>query len=374
MRLLTLALVCLGAVISSGCATITSSEMQQLTVVAYGDQGRRLDNVQCLARNDKGFWQAKAPGILSVQRSAEDLMVECKKEGLPPGLARAISRVAAGMFGNIVFGGGVGAIIDHTKGTGYNYPDALNIRMGMTVVVDRRDQDEGGATAAAAAPASLPAPTAPVASAPQAETKAAASTADSGLPASMPRIGDMWKYRYLDGFNSDKRQLFVHEVGSVSAGQIAERMYVAGSSAFRDEQIFSAHVGVVERKLPDATRAEFAPYLQAFVPDMMFASLGDIRGLPRGDGHPWTVRGRVVGPELVIVPSGAFDAIKIELTGSRVPLQFHPMFASEATRIQHVIWYAPKVKRYVKYQITAWDSGGGPVNKESFELVEFKVN
>ena len=209
MRLLTLALVCLGAVISSGCATITSSEMQPLTVTTYGDQGR-LDQVQCVARNDKGLWRAEAPGILPVQRSSEDLLIECKMEGLPPGFARAVSRAAVGMVGNVVFGGAVGAIIDHSKGTGYNYPDVLNIRMGMTVVVDRRDQDEGGSmTAAAAAPASLPAPAAPVASAPQAQTKVTASTVDSGLRASMPRIGDMWKYQYVDGFNSDKRQLFV---------------------------------------------------------------------------------------------------------------------------------------------------------------------
>lgn len=140
MRLFTLALLCVGAVGFSGCATITSSEMQDVAVSAYGETGHRVDKVKCVARNDRGSWQAEAPGILSVQRSAEDLMVECKKEGQPPGFVRAISRAAAGMFGNIVFGGAVGAIIDHSKGTGYDYPSAVHVRMGSTVVVDRRDQ------------------------------------------------------------------------------------------------------------------------------------------------------------------------------------------------------------------------------------------
>jgi hypothetical protein len=45
------------------------------------------------------------------------------------------------MFGNIIFGGGVGAIIDHNKGTGYNYPDQLPVEMGKSVVVDRKVQD-----------------------------------------------------------------------------------------------------------------------------------------------------------------------------------------------------------------------------------------
>ena len=44
------------------------------------------------------------------------------------------------MWGNIVFGGGIGAIIDHNKGNGYNYPDQLPVVMGKSVVVDRKDQ------------------------------------------------------------------------------------------------------------------------------------------------------------------------------------------------------------------------------------------
>jgi hypothetical protein len=45
------------------------------------------------------------------------------------------------MFGNIIFGGGVGAIIDHNKGNGYNYPDSLPVEMGKSVIVDRKTQD-----------------------------------------------------------------------------------------------------------------------------------------------------------------------------------------------------------------------------------------
>jgi hypothetical protein len=35
-------------------------------------------------------------------------------------VGRAISRANAGMAGNIIFGGGIGAIIDHNKGTAYS--------------------------------------------------------------------------------------------------------------------------------------------------------------------------------------------------------------------------------------------------------------
>lgn len=138
-----------------GCATITSSEVQTLTLSAKNEQGQAIEKADCMLRNDKGTWQAQTPGTVAVRRSSEDLIVECKKEGSPDGILRAISRAAAGMFGNIIFGGGIGAIIDHTKGTGYNYPDDLPVKMGSTLTVDRQDQTNAQEekTASSATPA-----------------------------------------------------------------------------------------------------------------------------------------------------------------------------------------------------------------------------
>ena len=126
---------------ASGCASITSSDMQPLSLTTHNEQGQPVDQVKCTARNDKGVFEANSPGFLQVRRSSEDLLLECKKEGQPDGFLKAVSRAAGGMFGNIIFGGGIGAIIDHTRGTGYNYPDKLPVKMGSSVIVDRRDQD-----------------------------------------------------------------------------------------------------------------------------------------------------------------------------------------------------------------------------------------
>jgi hypothetical protein len=128
--------------LSGGCATITSSENQQVSLTIHTVDGQIVEKTKCTLKNDKGDWQADAPGFVSVRRSAEDLIVECKKDGQPDGFLRAISRAAGGMFGNIIFGGGIGAIIDHSKGTGYNYPDTLPIKMGKSVVVDRHDEQQ----------------------------------------------------------------------------------------------------------------------------------------------------------------------------------------------------------------------------------------
>lgn len=129
------------ALLSGGCASITSSDIQQLSLTTRDVEGKVVEKVPCTLRNDRGTWTAVSPAFVDIRRSAEDLVVECRKEGHPDGLLRAVSRAAGGMFGNIIFGGGIGAIIDHSRGTGYNYPDQLPVRMGSSVTADRREQD-----------------------------------------------------------------------------------------------------------------------------------------------------------------------------------------------------------------------------------------
>lgn len=142
MNLKNIAITCVASLGFSGCATITSSEMQSLTLNTKTADGKVIDKVNCTLKNDKGAWELVSPGTVAVQRSAEDLMVECKKEGVADGFLRAISRAAGSMFGNIIFGGGIGAIIDHNKGTGYDYPNDLPVKMGESVTVDKRQEQQ----------------------------------------------------------------------------------------------------------------------------------------------------------------------------------------------------------------------------------------
>lgn len=123
-----------------GCASITQSENQSLALTATY-QGQPVD-ATCQLKNDKGDWDSKAPANVTVRKSGEDLEVTCKKEGMQDGLLKAISRAAGSMWGNIVFGGGIGAIVDHNKGTGYDYPDQLPVKMGESVVVDKKPKDQ----------------------------------------------------------------------------------------------------------------------------------------------------------------------------------------------------------------------------------------
>lgn len=126
--------------LATGCASITSDKTQSLAVTTQTKSGDHVEKATCSLKNDKGIWEVVTPGVAVVRRSAEDIIVECKKDGEPDGLARGISRAAGGMWGNIVFGGGIGALIDHNNGSGYNYPDDIPVKMGESVSLDRSNQ------------------------------------------------------------------------------------------------------------------------------------------------------------------------------------------------------------------------------------------
>ena len=126
----------------SGCASITGSSDQSLSLTTADKYGIAVEEAKCTLRNDKGGWDVKSPSFVNVRRSAGDLSVVCKKDGFPNGLLKAISRAAGSMFGNIILGGGIGAVVDHASGKGYNYPDEIPVVMGESIVVDRKDQNK----------------------------------------------------------------------------------------------------------------------------------------------------------------------------------------------------------------------------------------
>lgn len=111
--------------------------MQSVTLQTVAPDGQRVESAQCVLKNSRGVWEGTTPCVVAVHRSADDLMVDCKKDGMSEGFLRGVSSAAGSMWGNIILGGGIGAIIDHNKGNGYNYPDDLHVEMGNSIVVNR---------------------------------------------------------------------------------------------------------------------------------------------------------------------------------------------------------------------------------------------
>ena len=131
-------LVMASSIAFTGCASITKDSNQPIRVETYNQQNTMVEDVTCTAKNERGEWSTKTPGSLVVHRSGQNLEVRCHKEHFATGFATLVSRANGGMWGNILFGGGIGAIVDHNKGTAYSYPDWVKVILGDNLVFDRK--------------------------------------------------------------------------------------------------------------------------------------------------------------------------------------------------------------------------------------------
>jgi len=127
---LSIGLVMLSTLVT-GCSTLTGEgTSQNLSVMTYTADSKDLVGATCEMKNDEGTWTAVTPATVMVHRSNKDLLVKCTKSGFSDARANVVSKTKANMWGNIVFGGGVGAIIDHNNGSAYSYPPVLKLTMG----------------------------------------------------------------------------------------------------------------------------------------------------------------------------------------------------------------------------------------------------
>lgn len=155
----------------SGCASVVNDTTQPMKIETKAQSGELIPGADCRLSNDYGTVSMKSGDTTQMRRSSKDLDIVCKDPKNPDANARAISRANGGMWGNIIIGGGIGAIIDHNKGTAYTYPTWVQLIFGKTLVFDRSAEKEGQPTLGTEPIGSVTAPASP-ASAPQAaETK-----------------------------------------------------------------------------------------------------------------------------------------------------------------------------------------------------------
>lgn len=137
---ITLAAGCLAL---TGCASVVNDSNHPMKVETKTNAGQFVVGADCKLTNDYGSISMKSGDTAQVRRSSKDMDIVCKHPENPDATARAISRANAGMFGNVILGGGIGAIIDHNKGTAYTYPTWVQLEFGKTMVFDRSAEKNG---------------------------------------------------------------------------------------------------------------------------------------------------------------------------------------------------------------------------------------
>ncbi len=118
---------------TTGCASIVSGQNQSLSVETRKSTAQ-VAGASCKLSNNKGTWYLTSPGSTTVHRSYEDLAVRCEKDGIDPGIASVKSSTKAMAFGNILFGGPIGAGVDMANGSAYDYPPLITVEMGETII------------------------------------------------------------------------------------------------------------------------------------------------------------------------------------------------------------------------------------------------
>lgn len=109
----------------SGCASMVSGTSQSIQVCTSPEVG-----AQCYIQNDKGRWFVPCtPSNITVHRSYQDLIITAQREGYEDTTLKIKSRTRAMAFGNIIFGGAIGAGVDCADGAAYDYPNNILIPM-----------------------------------------------------------------------------------------------------------------------------------------------------------------------------------------------------------------------------------------------------
>jgi hypothetical protein len=126
MKFLTVAAIAAFGAALSGCATIVDGSSQSVSVSTTPTQG-----AACTLTNSEGTWYLTSPGSVQVHKTKNDLTVTCTKDGFQPGSQVAVSNFGGATFGNVILGGGVGAIVDAASGANYYYNSPLIVPLGV---------------------------------------------------------------------------------------------------------------------------------------------------------------------------------------------------------------------------------------------------
>ncbi len=195
------------------------------------------------------------------------------------------------------------------------------------------------------------------------DAQAAPRLAMAGRPELLPRVGDNWRYRVQDQFRLG--DLFLTAtVAELTDDGIAETWTTTSDGKVRST-IVALEAGFSALPGWSLTPPEFSPYLLAARPLRPGQSLAEQRREVERTVVP--LKASVEGEEEVQVAAGRFRAVKLVLRG-RAQVRGSPPVS-----VEHVVWYAAEVKRFVKYTVST-RVGSTLQDATTFELIEFNLN
>ncbi|RQS55667.1 hypothetical protein [Burkholderia sp. Bp8986] len=188
---------------------------------------------------------------------------------------------------------------------------------------------------------------------------------DSGLATDPPvlKVGDSWSYTRRDPIDKVKVSHFQLKVTSVSGETVMVTRTPDNSapSDFQTDRSWS---------MPTEIDGQNARYRYLDFPLTPGKSWKATVGWSDGSGDPFKseLEFTVLGPERVTVPAGTFDTIKIAASG-----MWEKINARARGAIAETLWYAPQVKRFVRYDVLNNGYLNGPSFGYSLLLDQYQV-
>jgi hypothetical protein len=127
-----------GSVFLASCASIVEGTDQTLAIKTDPTEA------ECTLTQEGNMVGKidKTPGVLTLDKSKEDLIVECSKDGHFKEITSVSSSFEGMTFGNIIFGGIIGVGIDAASGAMNHYPEEVTVLLTPTSFESEEDRDK----------------------------------------------------------------------------------------------------------------------------------------------------------------------------------------------------------------------------------------
>jgi hypothetical protein len=203
---------------------------------------------------------------------------------------------------------------------------------------------------------------------------APAPAALAAAPSSrLPQVGDTWTYRLAEPRRADgpKQREYSVKVAAVTPEAILEQYAIELEKPGEWAHAAGGYIAGLGRSL-------FAPYLFTFDNAREY---GSIRvqiidpACSGGFGYTCGASARVAGREKLKVAAGTFDTIKVTVEQDWRPITLSGQFAAQQSGGRTLtVWYAPAVKRAVKYSSRPTFGSLPPIDTDfDLELVSYAV-
>ena len=178
-------------------------------------------------------------------------------------------------------------------------------------------------------------------------------------------VGDIWKYRHIDGFTNETVWEYSQRVVIVNDHEIVTRL------KHPNEKLTSLRYFTREWNGVDVEETKYDPFYPEYKFPMsiganwkLSCSSSDIHGI----AYSLFFNGKIVTLEKVTVPAGTFDAYRIEND-----IETRGAGINTLVIKSHIItWYSPEVQKFIRRESTT--SSDGKVRKNSIdELVEYSL-